>query len=62
LEEIEHHIKLLKNIKASNEIAPDLIKRCNHPIMVEVIDRMTSNLWVELDVPEAWGNSHLKTL
>ena len=56
LEEIQRHIKLLKNNKASNDIAPDLLKRCNHPIMVQVIHRMTSNLWIELDLPEAWGN------
>jgi len=34
LEEIQHHIKLLKDNKASNDIASDLIKRCIHPIMV----------------------------
>ena len=32
------------------------------PIMLNVIHRMTLNLWENLDVPSAWGNSRLKTL
>ena len=30
--------------------------------MLEVIHRMTLNLWINLDLPNAWGNSLLKTL
>ena len=30
--------------------------------MNQVIYRMTLNLWNNLDIPKAWGNSHLKTL
>ena len=62
IDEIERQVKLLKNNKASNEIAPYLLKICNHPIMNQIIHRMTLNLWNNLDIPEAWGNSRLKTL
>ena len=62
VDEIERQIKLLKNNKASNDVAPDLLKVCNHPIMNQVIHRMALNLWNNLDFPEAWSNSHLKTL
>ena len=30
--------------------------------MLEVLHRMTSNLWQNLDVPHTWGNSQLRTL
>ena len=30
--------------------------------MLQVINRITTNLWKEIDVPSAWGNSRLKTL
>ncbi|XP_066926178.1 uncharacterized protein [Clytia hemisphaerica] len=62
IDEIEHQLKLLKNNKASNDIAPDILKACNHPIMNQVIHRMTLNLWNNLDIADAWGNSKLKTL
>ena len=60
--EIQNYLRELKVNKASNDIAPELLKRCEHPIMLEVLHRMTTNLWEELDIPAAWGNSHLKTL
>ena len=61
-EEIRYHLQKLKNGKASNDIEPELLKRCEQPIMLNVIHRMTLNLWENLDVPSAWGNSRLKTL
>lgn len=62
IEEIQNHLQKLKNNKASNDIEPELLKRCNEPIMLEVIQRMMLNLWDNLDIPGAWGNSRLKTL
>lgn len=62
IDEIEHQLKVLKNNKASNDIAPDILKACNHPIMNQVIHRMTLNLWNNLDIANAWGNSKLKSL
>ena len=50
IDEIEHQLKVLKNNKASNDIAPDILKACNHPILNQVIHRMTLNLWNNLDI------------
>ncbi|XP_066932796.1 uncharacterized protein [Clytia hemisphaerica] len=61
-DEIEKHIRLLKNNKASNDVEAELLKKCSHPIMIQVIQRITNNLWENLDLPNAWGNSHLRTL
>ena len=61
-DEIEKHIKLLKNNKASNDIQPELLKRCSHPIMIQVIQKISTNLWNEFDLPNNWGNSLLRTL
>ena len=61
-DEIGKHILLLKNNKASNDVEADLLKKCSHPIMIQVIQRITNNLWENLDLPNAWGNSHLRTL
>ena len=61
-DEIEKHIKLLKNNKASNDIDPELLKRCSHPIMIQVIQKITFNLWNNFDLPNDWGNSLLQTL
>ncbi|XP_066917813.1 uncharacterized protein [Clytia hemisphaerica] len=62
VEEIQKHLQKLKNNKASNGIEPELLKRCTEPIMLQVIQRMMFNLWNNLDIPGAWGNSRLKTL
>ena len=62
IEEIQKHLQELKNNKASNDIEPELLKRCSHPIILEIIQRITNNLWDSLDIPSAWGNSILKTL
>ncbi|XP_066935519.1 uncharacterized protein [Clytia hemisphaerica] len=62
VEEIQKHLQKLKNNKASNDIEPELLKRCTEPIMLQVIQRMMFNLWDNLDIPGVWGNSRLKTL
>ena len=62
VEEIQLHLNALKANKASNDIDPEILRRCEHPVMLQVINRMTTNLWAEIDVPSAWGNSRLKTL
>ena len=43
-DEIEKHIHLLKNNKASNDVEAELLKKCSHPIMIQVIQRITNNL------------------
>ena len=62
IEEIQTHLHRLKSGKASNDVDPELLKICDHPVLLEVIHRMTSNLWSNLDIPDSWGNSRLKTL
>ena len=62
IDEIQKRLSELKMNKASNDIDPDLLKRFEHPVMLDVIHRMTTNLWGKMDIPDAWGNSHLKTL
>ena len=62
IDEIQTHHHRLKSGKASNDVDPELLKRCEHPVMLTVIHRMASNLWENLDMPAAWGNSRLKTL
>ena len=63
IEEIQKHLKELKARKASNDIDPELLQKLNsHPIMLQVVHRMTTNLWDNLDLPMTWGNSLLKTL
>ena len=61
IEEIQTHLHRLKSGKASNDADPELLKICDHPVLLEVIHRMTSNLWSNLDIPDSWGNSRLKT-
>ena len=62
IQEIQQHLRKLKANKASNDIEPELLQRCDHPVMLQVIHRMTDNLWNNMDLPESWGNSRLKTL
>lgn len=62
IKEIQKRLSELKTNKASNDIDPDLLKRCEHPVMLEVLHRMTTNLWEKMDIADAWGNSRLKTL
>ena len=56
IEEIQKHLNKLKSGKASNNIDPEILKRCEHPIMLRVIHRLAQNLWSELEIPNAWGN------
>lgn len=60
VEEIQSHLRQLKSGKASNDIDPELLKKCEHPIMLKVIHRIAENLWSSMDLPIAWGNSKLK--
>ena len=62
IEEIETHLQKLKSNKASSDVDPELLKRCCHPVMLQVIHRMTTKLWGDLDLPNDWGNSLLRTL
>ena len=63
VEEIQKHLKELKAKKASNDIEPELLNRLNdHPVMLQVVHRIMTNLWENLDLPTSWGNSRLKTL
>ena len=62
IEEIQTHLHRLKSVKTSNDVDPELLKICDHPVLLEVIHRMTSNLWSNLDIPDSWGNSRLKIL
>ena len=62
IEEIRKKIADMKSKKASNDIDPELLKHCEHPIMLQVIHRMTTKLWENLDFPNAWGNSRLNTI
>ena len=62
-EEIQKHLKELKANKASNDIEPELLKKLNsHPIMIQVVQRIMTNLWENLDLPVSWGNSRLTTI
>ena len=62
VEEIKECLNKLKNNKASNDIAPELLKHCGTPIMIEVLHCMMGKLWREMDIATAWGNSRLKNL
>jgi len=63
---IPNFVADLQHITQSVEIkdkSPDINEmKCKHPIMLQVIHRMTVNLWRDLDVPNAWGNSRFQTL
>ena len=62
IDEIQRHLRQLKSGKASNDVDPKLLKKREHPLMLQVIHRMASNLWSNLDILAVWGNSRLKTL
>ena len=61
IDEIQKHLRQLKSGKASNDVDPELLKKCENPLMLQVIDRMANNLWSNLDIPAVWGNSRIKT-
>ena len=61
IDEIQKHLHQLKSGKASNDVDPELLKKCENPLMLQVIDRMANNLWSNLDIPAVWGNSRIKT-
>ena len=62
IDEIQKHLHQLKSGKASNGIDPEILKKCEHPIMLQVIHKLAEKIWANLDLPTAWGNSKLKTL
>ncbi|XP_066925162.1 uncharacterized protein [Clytia hemisphaerica] len=62
IDEIRKHIKLLKNKKANNDIDTELIKLCDEPAAHRILHQITLNVWNNLDIPESWGNTRLKTL
>ena len=55
------YMKGLKSGKVSNDADSELLKKYEHPLMLQVIDRMANNLWSNLDIPAVLGNSRLKT-
>ena len=62
MDEISNHLQKLKNKKANNDIDSELLKNCESPMLITAIHQMTLNVWENLDIPIAWGNSPLKTL
>ena len=62
IDEIQKHLRQLKSGKASNDVDPELLKKCEHPLMLQVIHRMANSLWSNLDIPAVLCNSRLKTL
>ena len=61
IDELQKALNELKTKKANNDVDPDLFKRCDHQVMLEVLHRMSNNMWEKLDIAVAWGNSRLKT-
>ena len=51
IDEIQKHLRQLKSGKASNDVDPELLKKCENPLMLQVIDRMANSLWSNLDIP-----------
>ncbi|XP_066914954.1 uncharacterized protein [Clytia hemisphaerica] len=62
IDEITKHLQKLKNKKANNDIDSELLKKYECPALLDAICKMTLNVWENLDIPSAWGNSRLKTL
>ena len=62
IDDIQKHLHQLKLKKARNDVNPDPLKKCEHPLMLQVSQRMENNLWSDLDLPAVWGNSRLKTV
>ena len=44
IDEIQKHLRQLKLGKASKDVDPELLKKCENPLMLQVIDRMANNL------------------
>ena len=54
IDEIQKHLRQLKLGKVSDAVDPELLKKCEHPLMLRVIDRMTNNLCSNLDIYAVW--------
>ena len=62
IDEVQKYLRQLKSGKAGNDVDPELLNKCEQPLMLQVIHRMANNLWSSLDVPVVLGNSRLKSL
>ena len=62
IDEIQKHLHKLKTGKASNDVDPEILKKCEHPVVLQVIHKLAENFWSNNELPMAWGNSRLKTL
>ena len=62
IDEIQKHLGQLKSGKASNDADPELLKKSEHPLMLQVIHAIANNQWLNLDLPAVCGNYRLKTL
>ena len=49
-------------LEKAYDIEVELLKKCSHPIMIQVIQRVTDNMWENFDLPNAWRNSRFRTL
>ena len=61
IDEIQKHLYQLKSGKASDNVDLDLLKKCEHSLMLQVIHTMAIT-WSNLNLPAVLGNSRLETL
>ena len=55
--------RCLKNGKASNDVAPELLKAASYcPDFVSTFHNLIKDVWRTRTVPEKWGESRLETL
>ena len=62
INKIQKHLRQLKSGKASNEVDLELLKKCEHLLMLQVIYRTANNSWSNLDLPAVWDSSRFETL
>ena len=51
IDEIQKHLHQWKSGKASDNVDPELLKKYEHSLMLQVIDRMANKLWSNLHIP-----------
>ena len=51
IDEMQKHLHQRKSGKASDNVDPELLKKCEHSLMLQVIDRMANKLWSNLHIP-----------
>ena len=44
IDEIQKHLRRLKSGKTSNDVDPERLKKCEHPLMLQVIDIMANSV------------------